>query len=89
MKPFAAVCQERSHAPDKEIAERAFATLNRWAHLSSGKLVSLDEVAWLGALMYKSGAMALSAQRESIDQNGARVVTVVANDGIRTADGAG
>lgn len=85
-KPFAMLCQERAtNTPDAEIVERAYGALTRWSGLSSGKLVSLDEVAWLGALLYKSARIATDA----VDANGARVVTRVMTDSVKTSDSAG
>lgn len=93
-KPFALVCQERAEqVPPAELVERAYSTLVQWRMQSTGKLVSLDQVAWIGALLFKSGVMAImqqeAATRESTNENGARVVTVVADDAAPVSDGAG
>lgn len=89
--PFAQLCGQRANQlTDAELTEHAFERFNRWALLSSGKLVSLDEVAWVGALLLK--AMKQSGvdvfKVETRDENGARVVGVVASDGVSVADGA-
>lgn len=91
-KPFAQVVAERAELfEDAELTERAFAKFNRWSLLSSDKLVSLDEVAWVGALMVKAFKHAgIDIQKhETTDENGARVVGVVASDGVKVADGVG
>lgn len=90
--PFAMLCGKRAtQFEDKEITERAFKAFNRWALLSSDKHVSLDEVAWVGALLVKAFKQAdLDIMKtETRDANGARVVGVVASDGLKVADGAG
>lgn len=78
---------------DQEITEEAFKCFNTWALMSTRKLVSLDEVAWVGALMMKalqSGGMDTGLTRHEMrDANGARVVGVVADDGVQIRDGAG
>jgi len=77
---------------DQEIVDEAFARFNRWAMLSSGKMVSLHEVAWIGALMCKGlDAAGLNplAKHEARDENGCRVVGIVADDGVKIRDGAG
>jgi hypothetical protein len=89
--PFAVLCAQRStQLTDAELTERAFKTFNRWSMQSSGKLVSLDEVAWCGALLLK--ALKQSGidvfKNETVDENGARVLGVVASDGVRVQDGA-
>jgi hypothetical protein len=89
--PFAALCAQRSQQlTDAELTERAFKNFSRWAMQSSGKLVSLDEVAWAGALLLKAmkGAGLDVFKAETTDANGARVVGVVASDGVRVQDGA-
>lgn len=92
-KPFAQLCAERAtQREDAELSEIAFSHFNRWALLSSSKLVSLDEVAWVGALLVKamkSAGVDILAKCETRDANGARVVGIVASDGVRVADGAG
>lgn len=90
-QPFAMLCGKRAaQFEDKEISERAFKVFNRWALLSSDKHVSLDEVAWVGALMVKAFKQAGTdiTKTETRDANGARVVGLVASDGLKVADGA-
>lgn len=90
-KPFAQVVAERAELfEDAELTERAFAKLNRWSLMSSDKLVSLDEVAWVGAVLLKGlrAAGAGMQKHETVDENGARVVSVTASDGVRLTDGA-
>jgi len=89
--PFAALCAQRSQQlTDAELTEHAFERFNRWAMQSSGKLVSLDEVAWAGALLLKAmKAAGVDIMKvETRDENGARVVGVVASDGVNVKDGA-
>lgn len=92
-QPFAQLVGARARQyEDAELTEKAFAAFNRWALLSTGKLVSLDEVAWVGALLVKAMKQAgvdILAKTETKDANGARVVGVVASDGVKVADGAG
>lgn len=91
-QPFAQLVGTRAaQFEDAELTERAFKTFNRWSLLSSAKLVSLDEVAWVGALLVKAMKQAgVDIQKhETFDANGARVVGVVASDGVKVADGAG
>lgn len=91
-QPFAIVVGQRAEQfTDAELTERAFGVFNRWSLLSTAKLVSLDEVAWVGALLVKAMKTAgIDLQKhETRDENGARVVGVVASDGVNVADGAG
>jgi hypothetical protein len=90
-QPFAQLVGTRAEQfEDSELTERAFKAFNRWSLLSSAKLVSLDEVAWVGALLVKAMKSAgVDIQKhETRDENGARVVGVVASDGVKVADGA-
>lgn len=91
-QPFAVVVGQRAKQySDAELSERAFSAFNRWALLSASKMVSLDEVSWIGAVFVK----AMKAvghdllKNETRDENGARVVGIVASDGVKVADGAG
>lgn len=92
-QPFSQLVSKRiALRTDAELVENAFAKFNRWALMSSDKMVSLDEVAWVAALLcksVKSAGVDLLQRNETQDENGARVVGVVADDGIRVADGAG
>jgi hypothetical protein len=90
-KPFALMIQERSKDPIVA-AEHCNAFLAKYGNCSSNKLVQLEEVAWLGSfvfLLFKETAKqaaALQAPKissgESLDENGARVISVVADDGV-------
>lgn len=90
-QPFAQLVAQRiKQRTDSELAELAFAKLDRWAMMSSDKLVSLDEVAWVGALLcaaVKSTGIDL-LKAETRDESGARVVGVVASDSVKVSDGA-
>lgn len=92
-KPFAALVSDLVHKrTDGELMEHSFNLFSKWAMLSSSKQVSLEEVAWVGALLVKSAKSAgvdLMAKHETRDVNGARVVGIVASDGVSVADGAG
>lgn len=89
--PFAQLVGQRAEQfSDAELGERAFGAFNRWSLLSTDKHVSLDEVAWVGALMvkaFKASGVDIN-KHETRDANGARVVGVVASDGVRVQDGA-
>lgn len=90
-QPFAQLVGTRADQfTDAELSEKAFAAFNRWSLLSTSKLVSLDEVAWVGALMVKAfKAAGVDIQKhETRDENGARVVGVVASDRVSVKDGA-
>jgi hypothetical protein len=92
-QPFAHLVSKRvALRSDKELTEVAFEKFNRWAGLSSDKMVPLDEVAWVAALMVKavrSAGIDLLHRHETRDENGARVVGVVASDGVDLSDNAG
>lgn len=92
-QPFAHLVSKRvALRSDGELTEQAFAMFNRWAGLSSDKMVPLDQVAWVAALLVKgvrSAGIDLLHKHETRDENGARVVGVVASDGVKLADGAG
>lgn len=92
-QPFAYLVSQRiAQRSDGELTETAFNMFNRWAMLSSDKRVSLDEVAWVAALVVKavkSAGIDLLQKHEIQDENGARVVGIVASDGVKLADGAG
>lgn len=92
-QPFAQLVSQRiAMRNDGELTEQAFGVFNRWAMLSSDKRVSLDEVAWVAALLVKacrSAGIDLLQKHETQDENGARVVGVVASDGVKLADGTG
>lgn len=90
-QPFAQLVGRRAQQyEDAELTERAFGAFSRWSLLSTDKHVSLDEVAWVGALLVKAMKQAgVDIQKhETRDENGARVVGVVASDGVRLTDGA-
>jgi hypothetical protein len=91
-QPFAQLVGRRAdQRTDAELTEEAFNRFNRWSLMSSDKLVSLDEVAWVGALLLKamkSVGVDIMKKHEARDENGARVVGIVASDGVRVADGA-
>jgi hypothetical protein len=89
--PFAQLVGQRAkQRTDQELTELAFSKFTRWALMSSDKMVSLDEVAWVGALLVKAvkSAGIDLLKNETRDENGARVVGVVASDGVKVADGA-
>lgn len=92
-KPFAMLVSELvAKREDGELMEHSFKLFSKWAMLSSSKHVPLEEVAWAAALMVKSAKSAgidLMAKHETRDANGARVVGIVASDGVSVADGAG
>lgn len=92
-EPFASLVSKRvALRSDAELTQTAFDMFNRWAMLSSDKRVPLDEVAWVGALLVKavkSAGIDLLQKHETRDENGARVVGIVASDGVKLADGAG
>lgn len=90
-QPFAKLVGLRAaQFNDAELTERAFGAFNRWALQSTNARVSLDEVAWVGALLMKAMKSAgIDIQKhETVDENGARVVGVVASDGVSVRDGA-
>ena len=91
-QPFSLLVGKRAEQfEDVELTERAFTAFNRWSLLSSDKLVSLDEVAWIGALLVKAFKHSgVDIQRhEATGPDGERVVQVTASDGVPVADGAG
>lgn len=93
-QPFAQLIAKRAaERTDKELTDEAFNRFNSWALLSAGKQVSLDEVAWVGALLIRAfkqaGLDTGLMKHETRDENGARVFGVTANDGVSVADGAG
>jgi hypothetical protein len=92
-QPFAQLVSKRvALRSDAELTETAFEMFNRWSMLSTDKRVPLDEVAWVAALLVKavrSSGIDLLHKNETRDENGARVVGVVASDGVKLADGAG
>lgn len=92
--PFIQVIKKRAEQrTPQELQDEAFGRLNKWAMLSGSKHVSLDEVAWLGALLFAAvkgtGLFDGMQKTETRDANGARVVGVTASDGVSVADGAG
>jgi hypothetical protein len=93
-QPFAQLVAKRAaQRTDAELTEETFNRFNAWALQSSSKLVSLDEVAWVGALLTKAfkqaGLDTGLMKQETRDENGARVFGIVASDGCNVADGAG
>lgn len=89
MKPFSELVKERCADPEKATAE-AMVRLERWRGMSGSKQVSLDEVAWLGAVFSLAGVYALDKLNagpvsKRVEGN---VTTVVASDGIGTRDSA-
>lgn len=88
-KPFIQACKDiASRHTNEEIEQRLGQYLLSWSMLSTSKMVSLDQVAWLGAAIVKGAEMAGLAKQETRDAHGARVVGIVADDGVRVADGA-
>lgn len=92
-QPFAMLVAQRvKQFTDQELADRSFELFNQWAMQSTDKQVSLDQVGWIGAFLVKAAKSAgidLLAKHETRDENGARVVSIVATDGVAVADGAG
>ncbi len=93
-RPFAQIVAKRAaERTDQELTDEAFNRFNSWALMSGSKLVSLDEVAWVGALLVKAfkhaGLDTGLTKFETRDENGARVVGITASDGVSLADGAG
>lgn len=50
--PFGQLIADRAKGDAQKVVAESFARLNRWMHLSSSKMVSLDEVAWLATLVH-------------------------------------
>lgn len=94
-KPFALLVTERAKLSKDKVAAEAINRMNRWAKLSGKHSVSLDEVSWLMTLIYlgtlevKDGPAQLLDRHVHVNGDGSRVVTIVADDGLATSDGAG
>jgi hypothetical protein len=91
-RPFINLVRERSKGtPDDRLVEQAFSRMTRWSQQSGSKMVSLDEVAWLAAVLLKGAVQSgqYPHMAESKDENGARVVTATMDDGVSMQDGAG
>ena len=100
-RPFAVLVAERSKLPSDVLLRHATERLTRWAQVSSGKLVSLDEVAWLGAIFDVAIRQAAEKharklaeqqvknqmQQKVQERQGSKVHTVVLTDGVATQDG--
>ena len=99
-KPFSQLIAERAKLPPDVVTREAYARMTKWASVSSGKLVSLDEAAWLACVLFMANEHNRKAQEqahrvkkqmeESVRRtNSARVHTVVMSDASPTSDGAG
>lgn len=88
MKPFSMLIAERAKDPERA-AREAFSRLERWQTLSGSKQVSLDDVAWFGAVFLLAGIEAKKMVANETNADGSRVVTKVATDFGATSDSAG
>lgn len=69
-KPFAILVAERSRLPADVLAKQAMERMARWSQISAGKLVSLDEVAWLGAILDVGFRTAIEqVERKKVEQS--------------------
>jgi hypothetical protein len=86
--PFVALCQARMNNVER-CAKEIVARLEKWKLMSGDKMVSLDEVAWLGALLCKAGLAPGVDGKESVTktQEG-NVIEVTAGSGLRSKDSA-
>jgi hypothetical protein len=50
-RPYAVLIAERTKLPPDVVIRQAMERMAKWSQVSSVKMVSLDEVAWLGALI--------------------------------------
>jgi hypothetical protein len=93
MKPFAVLVRERMNDPKRAVDETMM-RLERWRNLSGSKTVTLDEVAWMGAIFALGGIEAGKQTQETFSEeakidNGSRVVSMTATDASTTVDRAG
>lgn len=82
MKPFAQLIKDRMSDPQKAAAE-AVARLERWKQLSGSARVSLDDVAWLGAVFALAGVHQVDDADQVVKEVDGNVTSVVASDGAR------
>ena len=85
MKPFIELVRDRCADPQKAAAE-AVARLERWQFLSSSQKVSLDEIAWFGAVFALAGVHAESITNQIEKKVEGNVTTVIAGDGVGARD---
>lgn len=92
-QPFIARVQQlMAQRTDTEIVKNALDVIQRHALRASNGNVPLDDMAWLAAFIAKASTGAKEEiMRRSMQQNedGSRVITIVADDAATTADGAG
>lgn len=95
MKSFAVLVRERMKDPKRAVDETMM-RLDRWKNLSGSKTVTLDEIAWLGAIFALGGIEAGKAEQQSVvveesePLNGSgRVINMTAQDQSQTIDRAG
>lgn len=87
MKPFSELVRDRCADPEKATVE-ALKRLERWRGMSGSKMVTLDEVAWIGAIFAMSGVYALDKLNAGPleKKTEGNVTTVIAGDGVGTRD---
>ena len=79
-RPFTTLVHERAKLPHDVLIRNVTQRLTKWQQVSAGKQVSLDEVAWLGAMIHAALALASAKMQES------KTHTVVMSDGVATRD---
>lgn len=89
MKPFGALVAERVKDPERVMRE-IVARLERWSHQAGNTKVSLDEVAWFGAVMALAGVHEAPPKKVNmLKGRSGNVITVVAEDATATSDSVG
>jgi len=96
MKPFGLLIAERSNNPERCV-DMANRFLQRYKDVSGSRSVSLEETSWIAALLHLGMVAAQENMKqqaalsttETVNENGARVVTVVATSEAMTHDEAG
>lgn len=83
---FAKVVAERSEQPKEEVVKQALRFLSKYKMVSSTKVVSLNEVSWLAAMMVMAtkeingGPATVMALEEKTDEP--RIITRVATSNV-------
>jgi hypothetical protein len=89
-RPFSQIVASRATQPERAVKE-VVTRLERWKNQSGNARVTLDEVAWFGAVMALAGVKAEQLSKEGVTRESLKgVVNVVAEDSTsNVTDGVG
>lgn len=85
MKPFALLVEERSKDPQRCVREMQ-KFFERYANISSGRKVDLEEVTWCAALILLGLRDIMKTEKTVEETEGGKIVNVVADSSLGAND---